>query len=243
MNFEDEKRDPNTENGGTDSKPDVLKTENGTEAEKPMNVGKEILDWVVAIAFAVIIALVVKNFVFTLVNVKGASMEPSLHDGDRLFVNRLFYTPEKGDVVIFEPEVEKEAISAAEGDRGILQSHKYYVKRVIATEGDTIYIDFKTGDVYVNNEKIDEPYIKEKTHNEGSYIRELEAKGLYSKDSPITVPMGYIFAMGDNRNNSKDSRELGPIPKDEIMGGAVFRFWPLSSIGGLHKDEALSLAN
>ena len=170
-------------------------------------------------------------------------MEPSLHDGDRLFVNRLFYTPEKGDVVIFEPEVEKEAIERTEGDRGILQSHKYYVKRVIATEGDTIYIDFKTGDVYVNDEKIDEPYIKEKTHNEGSYIRELEAKGLYSKDSPITIPMGYIFAMGDNRNNSKDSRELGPIPKDEIMGGAVFRFWPFGSIGGLHKDEQVSLAN
>lgn len=240
MNFEDEKKEPNT--GENEVRTDT-ESEEKDEVKKPVSVGKEILDWVVAIAFAVIVALVVKNFVFTLVNVKGASMEPSLHDGDRLFVNRLFYTPEKGDVVIFEPEVEKEAIERTEGDRGILQSHKYYVKRVIATEGDTIYIDFKTGDVYVNDEKIDEPYIKEKTHNEGSYIRELEAKGLYSKDSPITVPMGYIFAMGDNRNNSKDSRELGPIPKDEIMGGAVFRFWPFGSIGGLHKDEQVSLVN
>ena len=115
MNFEDEKKEPNT--GENEVRTDT-ESEEKDEVKKPVSVGKEILDWVVAIAFAVIVALVVKNFVFTLVNVKGASMEPSLHDGDRLFVNRLFYTPEKGDVVIFEPEVEKEAIERTEGDRG-----------------------------------------------------------------------------------------------------------------------------
>lgn len=198
---------------------------------------KELWDWFVAIALAVIVALVVKNFVFTLVNVKGASMEPSLHDGDRLFVNRFFYTPEKGDVVIFEPEVEKQAIEQS-GENGlIIKKHKYYVKRVIATEGDRVYIDYKNGDVYVNDEKLDEPYIKEETRSLGAYIREKELSGSYSLEEPIVVPAGHIFAMGDNRNNSKDSRELGPIPEEEIMGGAVFRFWPFSSISGLHMDE------
>ena len=87
-----------------------------------INMLKEIRDWVVAIAIAIVLALLIRNFVFTLVKVQGASMQPTLHENDRLYVNRFFYKPEKGDVVIFEP--------ASDPDRP-------YVKRVIATEGDT----------------------------------------------------------------------------------------------------------
>ena len=99
-----------------------------------------------------------------------------------------------------------------------------------------MYIDFNNGDVYVNNELLEEDYIKEKTQLMGSYIKSLISKGEYSKNSPIVIQPGYVFAMGDNRNNSKDSRELGPIPTDEIMGGAVFRFWPISDAGKIHQD-------
>lgn len=192
--------------------------------EKPVekvNWLKELRDWVVAIVIAVLVATVVREYVFTLVKVQGQSMEPSLHNNDRLYVNRFFYTPEKGDVVIFEPASDK--------------NHPY-VKRVIATEGDTVYIDFNTGKVYVNDELIKEDYIKEPTKVKGDYILSLIKKDKYSKDNPIVIQPGYIFAMGDNRNNSKDSRHIGPVPVEEIMGGAVFRFWPLEDAGKMHNE-------
>ncbi len=192
--------------------------------EKPaekINWLKELRDWVVAILLAVLIAFFVREYVFTLVKVQGQSMEPSLHHDDRLYVNRFFYTPEKGDVVIFEPATDP---------------NRPYVKRVIATEGDTVYIDFRTGDVYVNDEVIEEDYIKDETREMGSYISELIRNGEYGRTSPIVIQPGYIFVMGDNRNNSKDSRHLGPVPIEEVMGGAVFRFWPLSDAGSVHKD-------
>ncbi len=203
---------------------EVLEAETIEEVEEESpktNWVKELREWVVAILAAVLIALFVREFVFTLVNVKGASMEPSLHENDRLYVNRLFYKPEKGDVVIFRP--------ASDPNRP-------YVKRVIATAGDTVYIDFRTGDVYVNDEIIDEPYIKEKTKTMEGYISNLIKKDRYSKDDPILIQPGYVWCMGDNRNNSLDSRQLGPIPEDEIIGGAVFRFWPLDDFGGVNYD-------
>lgn len=191
--------------------------------KEKVNWVKELRDWVIAIAIAVIVALLIRNFVFTLVTVEGRSMEPSLSSGDRLYVNRFFYSPQKGDVVIFRP--------ASDPDRP-------YVKRVIATEGDTIYIDFETGDVYVNDEIIDEPYINNPTTRTGSYIMELIANGQYSRENPIVIEEGHMFVMGDNRNNSTDSRIIGQIPEDEIIGGAVFRFWPLNKFGSVSYDEA-----
>ena len=205
----------------TVSETENIDDKNNGNGQEKTNWAKELRDWVIAIAAAVIVALVVRNYVFTLVKVQGSSMEPSLHSSDRLYVNRLFYQPKKGDIIIFRPATDP---------------HRPYVKRVIATEGDTVYIDFNNGNVYVNDELIEEPYIKEKTQLMGSYIKSLISKGEYSKNSPIVIQPGHVFAMGDNRNNSKDSRELGPIPTDEIMGGAVFRFWPISDAGKIHRD-------
>lgn len=192
-----------------------------TKAKKKngeINMLKEIRDWVLCLVIAVALALVIRNFVFTLVKVQGASMQPTLQENDRLYVNRFFYKPEKGDVIIFKPE--------SDPDRP-------YVKRVIATEGDTVYIDFENGDVYVNGQVIDEPYIKDKTTRTGAYIMECIANGQYSKDNPIVVEKDKVFVMGDNRNNSRDSREIGQVPENEIVGGAVFRFWPVSNFGSV----------
>ena len=169
---------------------------------------RELLDWVEAIVFAVAITFLLKNFVFTLVKVDGQSMEPTLQNENRLYVNRFFYTPEKGDIIIFTPHSDP---------------NRPYVKRVIATEGD----------VYVNDEIIDEKYIAERTEHIGSYIRELMLYGEYSRENPIVIEKDKIFVMGDNRNASKDSRELGQVPVDEVMGHALFRFWPLDEFGKL----------
>lgn len=196
-----------------------------TEVSEPqvqkIDYKKEIFEWVKAIVVALVIAFLLRNYVLTLAKVDGQSMEPTLQHADRLYVNKVAYTPEKGDVVIFEPA----------SDPG-----RPYIKRVIATEGDTVYIDFATGEVFVNDVLLDEPYISEPTHLVGSYINFLMAMGAYSKEHPIEIEPGYFWAMGDNRNASKDSREIGQIPVSELIGHAVFRFWPLNNMGTVDFD-------
>ncbi len=209
---------------GNDQEEVIVPAVEEKKASKGGGPLKELLDWVVAIVIAVVVALIVRNYVLTLVKVQGQSMEPTLQNADRLYVNRLFYEPEKGDVVIFVSESDP--------------NHPY-VKRVIATAGDTVYIDFSTGDVFVNGRLIEENYIKEKTYLMGSYIHEQIENGTYSPENPIKIEEGYIFVMGDNRNNSKDSRELGPIPIDEVLGGAVFRFWPFENFGSVHEEATI----
>ncbi len=179
---------------------------------------KELLDWVEAIAVAVVVALVLRTFVMTLALVEGASMENTLNHGDRLYVNKLMYTPEKGDIVIVDTE---------RHPQGPL------VKRVIATEGDTIYIDPFTNLVYVNDELIEEDYIKGKTvlHGLMFYTSHNIDPTKYSRENPIVLGEDEVFVMGDNRENSSDSRNLGIFTEDEIMGHAVFRFWPIGNIG------------
>lgn len=189
-----------------------------TGEEKKFNWKKEMLDWVQAIVIAIVIALLIKNFVFTLVQVEGDSMLPTLQNSNRLYVNRFMYTPQKGDIIIFKPEDDPK---------------RPYIKRVIATEGDTVYIDYESSTVYVNDEPIEEPYIKEPTRLIGTYISRLMNTGNYSRQQPIIVEKDKIFVMGDNRNHSRDSREIGLVDKKQIIGGAVFRFWPLNEFGSL----------
>lgn len=189
---------------------------------------REVWDWAKAIIIAVVVALLLRNFVLTLALVDGASMENTLHHGDRLYVNKLFYTPEKGDVVIIETD---------KHPQGPL------VKRIIATEGDTIYIDPYTFEVYLNDELLEEDYIKGKTvlpvvkdASTGialGYTGDLAmvySAPEYSRENPIVIGKNEVFAMGDNRENSSDSRNLGIFKVDEVIGHAVFRFWPLSDI-------------
>ena len=193
-----------------------------SENSPKINYKKEIFEWIQAIVIAFVVAFFLKNYVLTLAKVDGQSMMPTLEHNDRLYVNKVAYTPKKGDVVIFEP-------ASAPG--------KPYIKRVIATEGDTVYINFDTGEVFVNDELLDEPYINESTHRSDSYIDFLSMTGNYSKDKPIKIEKGYFWAMGDNRNNSRDSRAIGPVPVDELIGHAVFRFWPLDNIGTVDFDR------
>lgn len=179
-------------------KPEAVKTETTTRGE--------IYDWMQSLVFALIICIIVFVFIFRIVDVSGDSMNPTLLNGDKLVVSDVFYKTKQGDIVIFrKDEYKAEAL----------------VKRVIATEGQTIEIDFDRGRVYVDGELLDEPYIAEPTHNQ------LDFQG------PQTVPEGCVFVMGDNRNASSDSRraQIGMVDERLIVGKVLLRVFPLDSIG------------
>lgn len=198
-NVEFEEIAQNTENIETASVEDTPK----------FNFKKEILDWTVSIVVAVILALVIRTYIFTLVKVDGPSMNPTLTHGDTLYTNRFFYTPKNGDIIIFRPPNSPQTP---------------YVKRVIAVGGQTVDIDSFTGDVYVDGQMLKEDYIKEPLRSAGTMTY------------PCTVPEGHIFVLGDNRNNSRDSRDksVGFIPVENVIGKASFRLLPIKSIGSLY---------
>ena len=166
---------------------------------------KDILEWYDALAVAVAVIALVFTFGLRVVQVDGHSMQPTLLNGERLLMTPL-KTPDYGDVVIVD---------------SYIPYGKPLVKRVIGKAGDTIDIDFTAGIVYRNGEALDEPYTAEPT-----YLYE-------SVDFPITVPDGCLFLMGDNRNNSTDSRDsrVGCVDKRDIMGAAVLRVLPFGKIG------------
>ena len=173
------------------------------EAVKKGSVQKEIFEWVQAIVIAVVLALIIRSFIFTVVRVDGQSMEPNLHNNDRMIVWRLGYEPKQGDIIIFNPPGYAKNI--------------YWVKRVIAMGGQHVEIDYATNSVYVDGEKLDESYLGEEMLPQSTLTE-------------VDVPEGSIFVMGDNRNHSTDGRVIGPIEKERIVGRAVWRFWPLNNM-------------
>ena len=173
------------------------------ETIQKKSVLKETIEWVQAIVIAVLLALFVRQFLFTIVRVDGQSMEPTLQHNDRMIVWRLGYQPEAGDIIIFNPPG--------------YEKNVYWVKRIIATEGQTVEIDYSDNSVYVDGEKLDEPYLGERMDYQHTLTE-------------IEVPEGCVFVLGDNRNHSTDGRVIGPVSEDHIVGEAVIRFWPLSGI-------------
>lgn len=170
------------------------------------NLGEEIKDWIISILIAVVLAFFIRYFIVELYMVEGPSMRPTLVNSERLVVNKFIYR-------FRTPE------------RGDIIVFRYpsdpsrdFIKRVIGIPGDTIEI--KDGRVFVNGQLLNESYILEKTR--GSY-------------SLATVPEGHIFVMGDNRNNSEDSRfrDVGFVSHDLVKGKAVMIFWPLDHIKSL----------
>ena len=169
--------------------------------EKETSTAAEIKDWVISIVVAVALAMFIRTFIVELYVVDGPSMRPTLESEERLVVNKFIYRfrpPEKGEVLVFQYPRDPS---------------RDFIKRVIATPGDTIEI--REGRVLVNDQLLTEDYILEKTRSE------------YPKS---TVPEGRIFVMGDNRNNSEDSRfaDVGFVPYDLIKGKAMIVFWPIS---------------
>ena len=177
-----------------------------------------IFEWLDVVVASVVVVVILFTFVFRLVKIDGDSMNNTLFDGERVIITNMFYTPKRGDVVVISRNTENSSVAGT--------YEEPIIKRVIATEGDTVDIDFENGIVYVNNEALKEDYIKEPTY------RKADVK------FPLVVKENCVFVLGDNRNDSKDSRtssigDNGQVDVKYILGHAVLRVFPLNKFGGI----------
>jgi signal peptidase I len=175
------------------------------EKEKP-SASRNLVEWVVILGGALLVAFVVKTFLFQAFFIPSPSMVPTLEVHDRVLVNKLSYRlhdVHRGDVVVFE---------RPPNDAGTIRD---LIKRVVAVEGDTI--ETRGDTLFVNDKPVREPYVK--TSSIGGAV------------TRRTIPQNQVFVMGDNRTNSSDSRVFGPIDEDAIVGRAFVKIWPIKSLG------------
>lgn len=175
-----------------------------------------IAEWVGVFLIAFAVFALIRTFVLSPFTVPTGSMEPTIQVGDTIFAQKLMlnlgHDVEDGQIVVFENPVAG-------------TEHDILVKRVIAQSGQTV--DLIDGVVYIDGSPLDEPYAQG-----SSYELVTQAPGV-EVSFPYTVPDGYIWVMGDNRENSADSRYFGPVPKENLIGIAFFRYWPIDRIGTL----------
>jgi signal peptidase I len=182
------------------------------------------------VLMAFLLALIIRTFLFQAFFIPSPSMEPTLMEGDRVLVNKIpyyFHDPRRGDIIVFS-----NPNPTSLTNRGVVDGffhwlfqglgfqqpeNEDFIKRIVGLPGDVV--EGKHGFVYVNGEKLNEPYLTQKT-------QPFAAK---------TVPEGSLFVMGDNRGNSLDSRfGLGFVPIDKVIGEAFIKIWPPSRFGLLH---------
>lgn len=173
----------------------------------------ELWEWTKALLIAVALAVLIRSFLFAPFLVEGQSMVPNLAHRERLIVNKLIYAirePERGEVLVFHATPEKD-----------------YIKRVIGLPGEQVEV--RGGQLYIDGEPLPEPHLEEmKRAYDGNGVN-------YTADfGPVEVPEGHLFVMGDNRPNSEDSREIGPIPMSAVVGRGEIVYWPISHARLLH---------
>lgn len=207
---------------------------------------KETLEWTYCVIVAIILALLVKYYIGVPTIVMQVSMEPTLIQGHRLLLDRTVRTTHKqfnrGDIITFEaPSNVNVGLWDADKDNPVAEynnepqtvmdkfihyvletSKTSYIKRVIGLPGDHVKIE--DGKVYINGIELDEPYLAEGTKTE-------KLMNMYTPFLDVVVPEGHVFAMGDNRPNSTDSRCFGCVPYEKIESRLFIRFWPLNLFG------------
>ncbi len=189
---------------------DSQKAADNSIEEKKVDIKKEIISWALYLLFVVVLVYVIITFVGQRTVVDGRSMNPNLNDGDNLIVEKLSYRfrdPQRFDIIVFPPQ-------------GAPNEH--YIKRIIGLPGETVQIDYE-GNIYINGEILEEDYGLETIQNPGRAAE------------PITLGEDEYFVLGDNRNNSTDSRteKVGNVKRSTITGRAWVRIWPLSDFGVL----------
>lgn len=170
---------------------------------------RTVVEWILVIVGALIVALVIKTFLFQAFYIPSESMEPTLVDRDRVVVNKLSYRlhdVNRGDLVVFDRPPNEPVTDIEE-----------LIKRVIGLPGETV--EARDGSIYIDGQGLNEPYLDPETFTHAF--------------GPITVPADHVFVMGDNRGNSRDSRVFGPIDQDLIVGRAFVLVWPLGRLGFL----------
>ncbi len=188
-----------------------------TKQEEDMSVKSFVFDWLEVLVHAVIVVVICFTFIFRIATIDGPSMMDTLQHGERVIITNLFYEPKAGDIVVISRNKENSVFTMTNENTPI-------IKRIIALEGQTVDIDFKKGIVYVDNVPLKESYVRTATNLKADI------------NFPVIVPEGCIFVMGDNRNDSMDSRdsrigEYGMIDKRYILGNAIFRIFPVNRMG------------
>lgn len=175
---------------------------------------KEIYEWLVAIAIALVLLFVIHQFLFLTYSVKGDSMYPTLKDGEKVIVSRINYTLgniDDGDVIVFHADKKSD-----------------YVKRVIGRAGDTV--SYKGDTLYVNDKEVKEPYLDENKLAKTNVLltENFSVEDLVNSGGKAKIPDGQLLVLGDNREVSKDSRYFGLIQEEQVVGEVVLRFWPFN---------------
>ena len=189
-----------------------------TPVAEPKSITLWSIEWLEILIAAIIAVVIIFTFVFRIATIDGDSMKNTLFDNEKVIISNLNYTPKQLDIVVISRNIE----NSIEGQSPL---NTPIIKRVIAVGGQTVNIDFDTGTVYVDGKALEEPYISSKTNK-------------HDVDFPLYVPEGYVFALGDNRAESLDSRssiigEGGLIDTRYILGRAVYRIFPLEKMGRL----------
>lgn len=212
----DEYNDLPREDGPAGPEGQELEVQAAEEEEEPRRPGAELYEWLQMFLGCVVAAVVLFNCVARLTRVDGDSMNNTLQDGEIMLIWSLGYTPKQGDIVVLNKT--PVLLTGWTEPRAI-------VKRVIATGGQTVDIDYMAGLVYVDGQPLDEPYLPEEMYLPGPTMQQTHWE----------VPEGSIFVMGDNRNHSTDSRDiqLGSIDTDYILGRAVLALWPSERFGAV----------
>lgn len=195
--------------------------ENKNSVPKNKSIFRDILDIAESTVITMFAIMLVFTYILHPVNVVGTSMVPTLQDQDKIFMTTIIPDVSYGDIIVIDNDKAYLLDSDNEVvERDSRELNECIIKRVIAEGGQTIDIDFKTGNVTVDGQILDEPYINAPTlTDEGGF------------DFPVTVPEGYYFVMGDNRNASSDSRHpyVGFVKKSQIYGKAIVRYAPANT--------------